>query len=385
MKLLHTSDWHVGKTLRGRDRSDEHRAVLREITGIARDRAVDLVIVAGDLFESAAPTADAERIVYRALLDLSDVAPVIIVSGNHDNDRRLAAVEPLLGLGRITTRAMLARPEEGGVVPIATASGERAQIALLPWISQRWIVRAQELMAMDADEHAGLFAEKLLGLIGRLCAGFGPDTVNVVAGHIMVAGGVTGGGERLAHTLFEYCVSATGFPANAHYVALGHLHRAQQLSSQPPVWYCGSPLQLDFGETEDAKGVLVVEATPSTPARVEQVPLRSGKRLRKVTGTLADLEAIAGSTGDDYLRVIVRGDARAGLAEEVRELFGENAVDVMIQSDADRQLGLDPRAHEARSPKDLFRAYLEEQKATDERVLALFDELLEEEHAPAQA
>ncbi|MGZ4210916.1 MAG: metallophosphoesterase family protein, partial [Actinomycetota bacterium] len=89
MKLLHTSDWHVGKTLRGRDRSDEHRAVLREITGIARDRAVDLVIVAGDLFESAAPTADAERIVYRALLDLSDVAPVIIVSGNHDNDRRL--------------------------------------------------------------------------------------------------------------------------------------------------------------------------------------------------------------------------------------------------------------------------------------------------------
>ncbi|MGZ4213940.1 MAG: exonuclease SbcCD subunit D C-terminal domain-containing protein, partial [Actinomycetota bacterium] len=129
----------------------------------------------------------------------------------------------------------------------------------------------------------------------------------------------------------------------------------------------------------------VVEATPSTPARVEQVPLRSGKRLRKVTGTLADLEAIAGSTGDDYLRVIVRGDARAGLAEEVSELFGENAVDVMIQSDAERQLGLDPRAHEARSPKDLFRAYLEEQKATDERVLALFDELLEEEHAPAQA
>ncbi|HJT37585.1 MAG TPA: exonuclease subunit SbcD, partial [Actinomycetota bacterium] len=66
MKLLHTSDWHVGKTLRGRDRSDEHRAVLEEITGIARDHSVDLVIVAGDLFESAAPTPDAERIVYRA-------------------------------------------------------------------------------------------------------------------------------------------------------------------------------------------------------------------------------------------------------------------------------------------------------------------------------
>ena len=379
MKLLHTSDWHVGKTLRGRDRSDEHRAVLDEITGIARERAVDLVIVAGDLFESAAPTPDAEKIVYRALLDLADVAPVVVVSGNHDNDRRLAAVEPLLDLSRITTRAMLAKPADGGVLSIDTASGERAQVALLPWISQRYIVRAPELMSKDAFEHAGDFAQRLKDIIGWLTESFSSETVNVVAGHAMVAGGVMGGGERLAHTIFEYCMSATGFPS------LGHLHRAQQLGSQPPVWYCGSPLQLDFGETDDQKCALVVEATASTPARVEQVPLRSGRRLRKVTGTMADLEAIAGTTGDDYLRIVIRGDARAGLAEDVRDLFGENTVDVMIQTDAEVQLGLDPRAHEMKSPKELFREYLGELKAGDERVIALFDELLEEEHASAQA
>jgi DNA repair protein SbcD/Mre11 len=385
MRLLHTSDWHVGKTLRGRDRSDEHRAVLDEITGIARERAVDLVIVAGDLFESAAPTPDAEKIVYRALLDLADVAPVVVVSGNHDNDRRLAAVEPLLGLSRITTRAMLAKPNEGGVISIDTADGERAQIALLPWISQRYIVRAPELMSKDAFEHAGDYAQRLSDIVGWLSEGFKADTVNVIAGHAMIAGGVMGGGERLAHTIFEYCMSATGFPSKAHYVALGHLHRAQQLGSQPPVWYCGSPLQLDFGETDDQKCALVVEATASTPARVEQVPVRAGRRLRKLVGTMADLEAIAGSTGDDYLRIVVRGDARAGLAEDVRELFGENTVDVMIQTDAELQLGLDPRAHEMKSPKELFREYLGELKAGDERVIALFDELLEEEHASAQA
>jgi DNA repair protein SbcD/Mre11 len=385
MRVLHTSDWHVGKTLRGRDRSDEHRAVLDEITRIARERAVDLVIVAGDLFESAAPTADAERIVYRALLDLSEIAPVVVVSGNHDNDRRLVAVEPLLGLGRITTRAMLAKPSEGGVLPIETSTGERAQVALLPWISQRYIVRAEELMAFDADEHAGLFAERLLGIIDRLCAGFSGDTVNLIAGHLMVAGGSLGGGERLAHTIFEYCVSPNGFPSGAHYVALGHLHRAQQLGTQPPVWYCGSPLQLDFGETDDRKCVLLVEASPSTPARVEQVPLTSGRRLRKLTGTMADLAAIAGKTGDDYLRVQIREDARAGLADEVRELFGENAVDVTIQSDASRELGLDPRAHDSKSPKELFIDYLTERKALDERVVTLFDELLEEEHASASS
>ncbi|HEV2686833.1 MAG TPA: exonuclease subunit SbcD, partial [Actinomycetota bacterium] len=187
MKLLHTSDWHVGKTLRGRDRSDEHRAVLDEITGIARAHSVDLVIVAGDLFESAAPTPDAERIVYRALLDLAEIAPVVVVSGNHDNDRRLVAVEPLLGLGRITTRAMLAKPDEGGVLTLETANGERAQIAMLPWVSQRYIVRAEELMSKDAFEHAGDYAQRLADVIGWLCKGFSDQTVNIVAGHAMVA------------------------------------------------------------------------------------------------------------------------------------------------------------------------------------------------------
>jgi len=385
MKLLHTSDWHVGKTLRGKNRNEEHRDVLAEITRLADERRVDLVLVAGDVFDSAAPTADAENIVYRTLLDLSEVAPVVIVSGNHDNERRLQAVEPLLRLGRITTRAAFEEPENGGVLHLETSSGERAQVALLPWLSQRYIVRAPELMTKEAFEHAGDYAERLTAIIKWLCEGFSPDTVNLIVGHMMVDGGVLGGGERLAHTIFEYCIYATAFPANAHYVALGHLHRAQQLGSQPPVWYCGSPLQLDFGETEDQKCVLVVEATASTPARVEQVPLGSGRRLRKIVGTMADLEAIAGTTGGDYLRIIVRGDARAGLAEDVRELFGENTVDVMIQTDAEVQLGLDPRSHESKSPKELFREYLGELKAADERVIALFDELLEEEHATAQA
>ena len=386
MRLLHTSDWHVGRTLRGRDRSDEHRAALAEIAGIAREREVDLVIVAGDLFESAAPTPDAERIVYRALLDLADVAPVVVVSGNHDNERRLAAVEPLLGLGRITTRAMLANADAGGVLRLQTAGGEHAQVALMPWISQRYIVRAEELMTMDADQHTGLFTERLAAIVARLCESFSSDTVNIVAGHAMVSGGALGGGERLAHTVFEYCMSATGFPASAHYVALGHLHRCQQLGGQPPVWYCGSPLQLDFGETDDAKAVLIAEATPSTPARVETIPLSSGRRLRKLAGTLEQLAAIAGTTGGDYLRVIVHQDTRAGLADEVRELFGDDAVDVMIQSQSATDLGIDVRVHEGKAPRELFAEYLDDRKAADERVLALFDELLEEDtRAPAEA
>jgi exonuclease SbcD len=381
VRVLHTSDWHVGKTIKGRDRSDEHRAVLAEITDIARERAVDLVIIAGDVFESAAPTPEAERIAYRALLDLADIAPVVVVSGNHDNERRFQALEPLLGLGRIATRALLARPDEGGVLTFETAGGERAQVALLPWLSHRHIIKAPDLMAYDADEHAAMYTDRMRAVLQHLCAPFGQDTVNIVAGHAMVDGGVLGGGERRAHTIFEYSVSATAFPASAHYVALGHLHRCQNLGAQPPVWYSGSPLQLDFGETRDEKGVLVVEATPGTPARVEQVPLRSGRRLRIVRGTLEQLAAVAGTTGDDYVRVYVAEQARAGLGDQVRELFGEGFIDVVVEPTVTRELGIEAPLRSGKSPHELFVQYLTERDAMDERVVAMFDEL----HAEAYA
>src|SRR5213596_2801936 len=102
MKLLHTSDWHVGKLLRGRSRADEHREVLAEIAGIAAAEEVDAVLVAGDLFDTAAPSPESEEIVYRALLGLAATgATVVVVAGNHDNPRRLSAVAPLLELGRV--------------------------------------------------------------------------------------------------------------------------------------------------------------------------------------------------------------------------------------------------------------------------------------------
>src|ERR687898_359412 len=96
MRLLHTSDWHVGKAIRGRSRAQEHQAVLAEVAGIAERDAVDLVIVAGDVFDTSTPTAESERIVYRALLDLAAGGrPVIVVAGNHDSAPRLQAVAPL--------------------------------------------------------------------------------------------------------------------------------------------------------------------------------------------------------------------------------------------------------------------------------------------------
>jgi exonuclease SbcD len=381
MRFLHTGDWHVGKTLRGKSRAEEHREVLAEIAELARARKVDIVLVAGDLFDGAAPGPEAEEIVYRALLDLSRASEwVVVISGNHDNPRRLEAVEPLMRLTNIRVLAKPARPAEGGVLALQTKVGA-ASIALLPFLSQRSIVKADDLMASEAAQHQGAYAERATRIIAELCAlPPPPKTVNILLAHAMVHGGVLGGGERQAHTIFEYSVPATAFPGSLHYAAIGHLHRAQRLPAACPAWYSGSPLQLDFGETEDVKSVNLIEAEPDTPAEVEAVPLRAGRRLRRVRGTLSEIERLAREAGDAYLRVELSAAPAPGLADKVREIL-PNAVDVVI---AGPRLAADaePATRIGRSPRELFAEYLEEKNADDPRVRALFDDIFDQLHAP---
>lgn len=385
MKILHTSDWHVGKALKGRSRAEEHEAVLAEIAAVARRERVDLILVVGDLFETAAPTAESERIVYRALLDLAATgATVALVAGNHDNERRLHAVEPLLGLGNVVARPMFAKPEDGGVIAVGTPSGT-ARLALLPFLSQRYVVRAEDLMnpERDAAEHSQAYDARVRNIVAGLVQGMSPDTVNLVAAHLMVAGGVLGGGERSAHTIFDYCVSPLAFPAHLHYVALGHLHRVQRIDGPCPIWYCGSPLALDFSETEDDKCVLLIEAAPGRPAEVERVPLSAGRRLRRLEGALGDLRALAGGTGDDFLQVFVKEARRAGLAEEVRELFPD-AVDVRVDAPVDGRAAERPSRGDKR-PDELFAEFLTARGVEDPRLLEMFKTLWDEAHATPAA
>jgi len=384
VKLLHTGDWHVGKTLRGRSRAEEHRAVLREVAELAGTEAVDVVMVAGDLFDSASPSPEAEAIVYDALLQLTQSgARVVVVAGNHDNPRRLLAVEPLLALGRVVVRPLTVSPQEGGVVEITSRAGEPARIALLPWLSQRDIVKADELMSDDANRLASTYRQRAGRVIASLTTGFGPDSVNVLLGHLTVAGGQVGGGERTAQTVFDYYVDATAFPSVAHYVGLGHLHKPQKMPAGAPVHYCGSPLWLDFSDDDEHKVTMIVEASPGGPAEIRAVPLKAGRRLRALSGTLAELATLAGTTGDDFLRVRVMEEARTGLSDVVRTMFPE-AVDVMA-APADSALHTRESRSESSNPRALFGEYLAERNVGDERLVELFDRLLEETYASASA
>jgi exonuclease SbcD len=379
MKILHTSDWHAGKGLRGRSRAEEHRAVLAEIATLARVEEVDVVLVTGDLFDTASPTPEAEQLVWRALLDLAGTgAAVVALAGNHDHPARFEAARAVAGRAGITLVGQARRPDDGGIVEVTARSGERAQVAVLPFCSQRHVVRAAHLMGCDAAANAQVYARWMADLMAGLCAGFDPQAVNILAAHLAARGGMKGGGERDAQLTEAYWVDPADFPGGAHYVALGHLHRTQSLPSVVPAWYSGSPLQLDFGETENQPSVLVVEAEPGTPAAVRRVPLSVGRRLRTLSGTLADLAQWAGTTGDDFLRVFVTESPRAGLAEEVRELLPE-AVDVRVLAEAGSEEVAEASRRAGRSPGELFSDYLGSEGVADPPLETLFARLLDEE------
>jgi len=159
-------------------------------------------------------------------------------------------------------------------------------------------------------------------------------------------------------------------------VALGHLHRKQRLPAACPVVYSGAPFAVDFGEQDNTPVVCLVEATPTTPARITDIPITAGRRLRTVSGTVAEIVARADEFGEDYLRVYVREHARAGLREEITDAL-PNALEVRI--DAEFAAAVNPQGpaidRTEHSPAELFAEYCSFVGVADDRVRSLFDEL----------
>lgn len=346
--------------------------VLAEIAELADEHAVDLTVVAGDVFDTSSPTPAAEEIVWRTLLELSATSPVLVVSGNHDSPARLDAVSPLLAMGGVSVVGSAAKPGAGGVIHFEDTG---LKVAMLPFVSQRGIVKVEDMMDSDPDQHAGKYADRMVRIVDALTADMTPETVNLLVSHLTVFGAERGGGERRAH-IFGYAVPANVFPGHLNYVALGHLHRQQKVPHPGQVWYSGSPLQLDFGEVDDRKGVLLVDAEPGKPARVTTIPLTAGRHLITLRGSLDEVVARGGETGDAYVKVILTEKGRVGLADEVRSVI-PNTVDVVLESPEERARPAgDDR--ETMMPTEAFHRYLVEGDHDDPAVEKLFAELLQE-------
>jgi exonuclease SbcD len=383
VRFLHTADWHVGKPLRGRSRMDEYAKALEQVAGIAVDRKVDAVLVAGDVFDSLAPPPEAEKLVYDFLARLlPERIACVVIAGNHDHPRKLAALATLLERLRIHVRPDVRPPDQGGVVKLASRDGkEEARIAVLPFVPERRVVDA--CTVMDAEHKwFDTYGKRIEDILAALVKGLPANTVNLVLAHLLVAGARVGTGERELHLGQIYGVNPQQLPSAVQYIGLGHLHRPQEILAPAKTRYPGSLIELDFGEQEQDKSVVVLDAQPQRPPGVELVEVTAGRRLRTVEGTLDDLQRLADERSGDYLRVRVKAEAPTpGLAERIKELL-PNALEVTVDHPRNGGRAQDERdkGRVKLAPAQLFAAYYEYRHQTPppQELQQLFDQVHED-------
>lgn len=367
MKLLHVSDWHLGRSTYGESRASDQDAVLDQMVEHARAFAPDLIVHTGDLFDSVRPSYEDMHRGFDALERLSERAPVVVLRGNHDSAILFSMFARLLGKQpRITFVDQARRPRDGGILHFDSAAGHRIRLAALPFVHANRMASAFE----DAATWTAQYADRIHAIEGALGKGLLEDMdprrdLLVFAAHLHVAGAVFSGSERPIHVGDHYASKVERLPPLS-YAAFGHIHRPQDLPGSTVTGaYAGSPLQLDFGEVGEDKRILAVEAEPGRPARVTSIPLSAGRRLETFTGTLEQLQAAAERLGDALCKLVIDTEApEPELSRKVRDLVPRaTVVHVTERCAARRVQALDERAGagEAREPgmDELFHEYLE--------------------------
>lgn len=384
MKLLHTSDWHLGRVTYNHPRSDDHDAVLREIVQIAQDRRPDLILHTGDLFDVVRPAyPDIERGMH-ALQELARVAPVVVVCGNHDSPALFRIFQNLLGEdARIRFVDRPRHPRSGGILEFSTAAGERIRLATLPFIHANRVVDA-----FDAPESWNAdYAERVQGYEDILARGLEEGTdpatdILLFAAHLHVGGASFSGSERQITVAEAYATRSERIPA-VTYAAFGHIHKPQRLPGPVPGRYAGSPIQLDFGETDEEKQVVFVEASPGRPAEIEDIKLKGGRALMRVSGTIEEIRQKATAVGNALCLVTVHTERLIPeLSRSVREALPDATVLEVFERSAEPSARIVTRAdsevHTEPSNRELFAEYVNQLAVRDrQKASDVFTEILD--------
>lgn len=277
MRVLHTADWHFGRLLEGRSRLEEQAQFVDELVALVHEEQVDLVLLAGDVYDSVNPPAVAEQLFYEAIARLGDEGrrPIVVIAGNHDNPERLAASGPLAERQGIT---LIGLPNVQPVSLQVSRTGERAVIAALPYPSES---RLKELLTDEFDQETlrGAYSGKVSALMRHQAEHFRTDTVNLAMSHLYVLGGYESDSERPIQVGGAYTVDPSAFVIGAQYTALGHLHRPQEVKADARIRYSGSPLAYSFSEAGQAKSVTLLDIRPGEEPEIKELFLSSGKPL----------------------------------------------------------------------------------------------------------
>ncbi len=373
MRVLHLADWHLGRRTLRESRAADHDAVIAEILDIARDARPDLIVHAGDLWDSARPGHDDLLRGVEALRDLAGLCPVHVVCGNHDSPSLFRALGRLPG---VAEHVSFAASDDDPLRTVPLRDGGRALVASIPYPHPN--------RSGGPDDQAAAYradlARRLGGAAERLAREASPGDRRILAAHIHVAGAQLSNAAADPGRAESLSADPDALP-RLDYVALGHIHRPQPIGDRGR--YAGSPVPLDFSEAGDRKSVALVTAMPGDVPRVETVPLAAGRPLITVQGGIDELARRAPETVGALCRAIVTGEEpAAALADRVRDALPEARVVEVVASRPER--GADdhePGPNEGAAPlSELLRDYLVADGVSGprlDRLLGRFEDLAE--------
>jgi DNA repair protein SbcD/Mre11 len=386
MKLLHLSDWHLGRATYNVSRTADHDTVISEMLAYAREHKPDLILHTGDLFDVVRPAYPDMARAVNALQELAVVAQVVVLCGNHDSPALFDLFGQLIGDEspvRFVSRAL--PPGQGGILTFPTEAGEVIRLAPLPFVHANRMLDGFEAPGTWPAIYADRIHLVEQALAHGLLDGFNNRRdIAIFAAHLYVGGAVLSGSERRIQVGDSYATRLEHLPA-VTYAAFGHIHKPQDLpGSMVSGCYAGSPIQLDFGELDEAKRVVLVEARPGHPPDVQSLPLSGGRPLWRFEGTMDQLAETAPGVGRALALLTVQSPSTiADLRARVQQLLPDAVILDVYPVAADRQPGViiaAPPAGPEPSIQELFRSYLAEQGtrgATSDRVMATFTKLLE--------
>ena len=405
MKLLHTSDWHLGKRLENLLRLDEQKEVLNEICMIAEAEQVDAVIVSGDLFDTYNPSADAVDLFYRTLKRIANNGKraVIAIAGNHDSPDRIAAPDPLarecgiLFAGypnaiippfELESGLKLIQSEEGFAELLLPGCSDPLRILLTPYANE-FRLKAYLGHEDSEEELRKLLNDKWSSLAQKYCDNKG---VNILISHLFFARKGAALPEEpedekpILHVGGAQVIYSENIPHQIQYVALGHLHRKQTIDTTPcPIIYAGSPLSYSFAEADQQKFVLVIDIEPGKIPVVSNHELTKAKRLLRKRAESVD-EAIEWLNNHQLALVELTMSTDTYLTSEERKLLnaahnGIISIIPDVKKVDDDQANFRRTIDLTKGMDELFTDYFKSEKGQEpnQQILSLFKEILAED------
>jgi exonuclease SbcD len=343
MKVLHTSDWHIGRALYGRKRYKEFEAFLNWLAGLIEDENVDVLLVAGDVFDNSAPSNHAQEMYYRFLCRMAASANrhVVVTSGNHDSPSFLNAPRELLRFLNIHVVGCASDSPEDEVIALSGPDGTvRLVVCAIPYLRDRDIRVSEAGESVEEKERKliqGIKAHyRLVCEAAERKRALLKKPVPIVAmGHLFTAGGRTADGDGVRE-LYIGSLAQVGtdvFPDCIDYLALGHLHIPQTVAGSDFIRYSGSPLPIGFGEAQQEKSVVLVEFSDNAP-RIRNIPAPRFQELMTLRGnwqTIArDIAELKSGGSRAWLEIIYEGDEVAGsLRERLDEAIEGSGIEIL--------------------------------------------------------